>query len=50
VIAPLYKNVPVAAKNDRLLHEYLALADALRVGRARERALAKEEIERLLSS
>lgn len=50
VISPLYKNVPLAAKDDPLLHEYLALADALRVGRARERALAKDELEKRLSS
>jgi len=49
VIAPLYKNVPLAAKNDPLLHEYLALADALRIGRARERALAKNELSKRLS-
>ena len=50
VIAPLYKNVPKAAAEDAALHEYLALADALRVGRARERAFAKEELSRKLAS
>jgi hypothetical protein len=50
VLEPLYRNVPLAAAEDPALHEYLALADALRVGRARERGLAKEELRRRLSS
>ena len=50
VVAPLYKNVPLAAAEDPALHDYLALADALRVGRARERALAKDELTKRLSS
>lgn len=49
VIAPLYRNVPLAAAADPKLHEYLALADTLRVGRARERAMAREELSRRLS-
>lgn len=50
VLAPLFRNVPIAAADDPALHEYLALVDALRVGRARERALAKEELIRRLAS
>lgn len=50
VLAPLYRNVPLAAAEDAGLYEYLALVDALRVGRARERALAKEELSRRLAS
>lgn len=50
VLAPLYRNVPLAAAEDAELHEYLALVDAIRVGRARERALAKEELTRRLAS
>lgn len=50
VVAPLYRKVPLAAAEDPVLHEYLALVDALRVGRARERALAKEELTRRLAS
>jgi hypothetical protein len=50
VLEPLYRNVPAAAAEDPALHEYLALADALRVGRARERALAKDELAKRLSS
>lgn len=50
VLAPLYRSVPLAASEDSTLHEYLALVDAIRVGRARERALAKEELNRRLAS
>jgi hypothetical protein len=47
-IEPLYKTVPAAALRDPYLHELMALIDALRDGRARERALAEKElIERL---
>ncbi len=41
---PLYKSVPEAAKSDRRLYELLALFDALRGGRARERSLAEGEL------
>jgi hypothetical protein len=50
VIEPLFRSAPLAAAEDESLHEMLALADALRVGRARERQLASEEIERRLAS
>lgn len=39
-IEPLAKYVPLAALADSRLHELLALQDALRIGRARERNLA----------
>ena len=39
---PLYRSAPKAALQDPLLYEYLALVDALRDGRARERKLAEE--------
>lgn len=48
-VEPLYSSAPVAAKNDPKLYELLALVDALRLGRARERAIAAKEIERRLS-
>lgn len=48
-ISPLYKNVVKAVKNDLELHELLALVDAIRVGRARERNLAVEELKKRLS-
>lgn len=44
-IEPLYESVPFAAAKDPALHELLALVDALRVGRAREKALAAQELE-----
>lgn len=47
-VAPLYPSVPYAASRDPKLHEFLALIDALRVGRARERNLAVEEIKKRL--
>lgn len=39
-ISPLYRTAPQAALADPALHRLLALLDALRTGRARERALA----------
>jgi DNA-binding Lrp family transcriptional regulator len=48
-VEPLYRSVPVAAKNDSALYDLLALVDALRIGRARERKFAEQELERLLS-
>ena len=42
--SPLYKSAPVAAKNDKQLYELLALVDAIRGGRAREREIAKKEL------
>jgi hypothetical protein len=47
-ILPLYPSVPEAALKDEKLHELLALADALRVGRARERELAVKELKKRL--
>ena len=44
-IRPLYPTVPLAAKKDPELYELLALVDALRVGRTRERKLAREQLE-----
>jgi hypothetical protein len=48
-IEPLYSSVPSAAKIDAGLYELLALVDALRIGRARERKLAEEELTRRLN-
>ncbi len=44
-IEPLYESVPLAAGKDPRLHELLSLVDALRVGRARERQIAGEELK-----
>jgi len=49
-LAPLYKSAPRAALRDARLYEWLALVDAVRAGRARERKLAIQEIERRLSA
>lgn len=42
--APLYRNVPAAARRDPALYELLALVDAIRDGRARERSMAAKEL------
>ena len=39
-LSPIYRTAPQAALADPALHRLLALLDALRTGRARERALA----------
>lgn len=41
-LSPIYRTAPLAAVSDPALHRLLALLDALRAGRARERALAAE--------
>jgi DNA-binding Lrp family transcriptional regulator len=43
-VQPLYRSVPGAARRDPALYDLLALVDALRIGRARERTLAEKEI------
>jgi len=43
-LPPLHKSAPIAALRDQQFYEYLALADALRDGRARERKYAEEEL------
>jgi hypothetical protein len=49
-VQPLYPSVPGAARRDPELYDLLALVDALRIGRARERALAEKEINQRLNS
>jgi len=39
-LSPLYRSVPMAAEQDAALYELLALVDAIRDGRAREREIA----------
>jgi hypothetical protein len=41
---PLHKAAPVAARKDPALYELLALTDAMRDGRVRERKLAEKEL------
>jgi len=45
---PLYKTAPAAALRDPFLYELLALVDAIRDGRARERKIAERELLRRL--
>jgi len=47
-LSPLYRSVPKAAGRDPHLYEFLALVDAIRDGRARERELAVKELSRRL--
>jgi hypothetical protein len=47
--APLYPSVLAAALKDARLYELLALVDAIRDGRARERNLAAKELESRLT-
>ncbi len=49
-IAPLYPSAPKAAQKDERLHRLLALVDALRSGRARERKIATELLNRELEA
>ncbi len=44
-IMPLFSNVPLAVQEDQSLYEYLALVDALRVGRVREKNMAIKELK-----
>lgn len=47
-LAPLYKTAPAAALHDKSFYQLLALVDALRDGRVRERKLAEAEVKRRL--
>ncbi|EGV28837.1 hypothetical protein ThidrDRAFT_3488 [Thiorhodococcus drewsii AZ1] len=47
-IAPLYRSVPKAVRQDAQLYTMLALIDAIRLGRAREQSEATRILETLL--
>lgn len=47
-INPLYPSVVEASMKDSQLYEMLALVDSLRIGRAREKELAKKELEKII--
>lgn len=47
-LSPLYRTAPQAALTDPALHRLLALVDAMRAGRARERALAADMLSALI--
>lgn len=49
MVNPLYASAPGAAIEDPALYELLALLDALRIGRARERQMAVRMIEERLN-
>jgi hypothetical protein len=49
-LEPLYKNVPHAALRNPALYQLLALVDAIRDGRARERNLAERDLVHRLKS
>ena len=50
LFSPLFESVPKAAKRDAALYELLALVDALREGRARERELAEQLLREKLEA
>jgi predicted nucleotidyltransferase len=47
-LLPLYENLPLAARDDPVLYELLALFDGLRIGRARERNMAMKLLDKHL--
>ena len=47
-VKPLHKSVPYAVRKDPELYKLVALVDALRIGRARERAMAESELRACL--
>jgi len=47
-ITPLFKSVPLAVKQDPRLYEYLALVDAIRLGRSREAHIAEQRLKERL--
>jgi predicted transcriptional regulator len=49
-IEPLHREVPGACVRDPLLYELIALADAIRLGRVREKQLAVEELRKRIVS
>jgi hypothetical protein len=48
-LLPLYPKLPLAAQEDPALYELLALFDALRIGQAREREIARSMLEERLT-
>jgi DNA-binding Lrp family transcriptional regulator len=47
-LTPLYRTAPIAALRDESFYKLLALVDALRDGRVRERKIAETELQRRL--
>ncbi|MDI1246302.1 MAG: hypothetical protein PSV24_12985 [Rhodoferax sp.] len=48
-LLPLYPKLPLAAMQDQALYELLSLFDALRIGQAREREIARKFLEESLN-
>lgn len=48
MVEPLYPSVPEAALRDEELHQLLAIADTLRMGRAREKEIAAAELNKFI--
>lgn len=47
-IEPLHVNIPDACLKDKIFYEYMALCDAIRVGKAREKNIAFKELQKRL--
>jgi hypothetical protein len=47
-LCPLYPKAPAAAAKDPAFYDFLTLIDAMRVGGARDREIAKAEVEKRL--
>ncbi|GAB6097209.1 hypothetical protein JCM14469_34630 [Desulfatiferula olefinivorans] len=47
---PIYKSVPDSSMIDSVLYEYLVITDALRGGKARERQIAEDELQKRLNN
>lgn len=47
-IEPLYVTVPEIAENNPGLYVLLSLIDAIRIGKTREREIAKQELEKII--
>jgi hypothetical protein len=47
-VEPLFGSVPIAIGNLPALYETLALVDALRIGRARDREIARDMLKKIL--
>lgn len=45
-IEPLYKTVPQIVQTDTGMYELLALCDAIRIGKVREKSIAAEELKK----
>lgn len=48
-VSPLYTSVPHAVLKDQKLHRLLALVDAIRIGRTREKNMAIKELQKELA-